>query len=76
MGMGITFRSFAERVRGQLSEEVRVTSGVTQGSVFGPLLFLAFVNDSWRNLESTIKHFVDDCVIYTKIMNDSDIGTL
>jgi hypothetical protein len=52
------------RVGGQLSEEVRVTSGVPQGSVLGPLLFLAYVNDIWRNNESTIRFFADDCITY------------
>jgi len=51
------------RVGGQLSEEVRVTSGVPKGSLLGPLLFLAYVNDIWRNMESTIRLFADDCVI-------------
>ena len=54
------------RVGGHLSEEVRVTSGVPQGSVLSPLLFLAYVNDIWRNIESTIRLFADDCVIYKK----------
>jgi len=49
------------RVGGQLSAEVRVTSGVPQGSVLGPLLFLAYVNYIWRIMESTIRLFVDDC---------------
>jgi len=61
------------RVGGQLSAEVRVTSGVPQGSVLGPLPFLAYVNDIWRNMESTIRLFTDDCVIYRKIMNNADM---
>jgi len=64
------------RVEGQLSEEVRVTSGVLQGSVLGPLLFLAYVNDIWRNMESTIRLLADDCVIYREIINNEDIDKL
>ena len=60
----------------QLSEEVRVTSGVPQGSVLGPLLFLAYVNDICRNMESTIRLFADDCVIYRKIIKTEDMDIL
>jgi len=55
------------RLGRQLSEEVRVTSCVPQGSVLGPLLFPAYVNDIWRYTVSTITRFADDCVIYKKI---------
>jgi hypothetical protein len=64
MGNGIFLsRSHRVRVGGQLSEEVRVTSFVPQLSVLGPVLFLAYVNDIWRNLESTSKHFAEACII-------------
>ena len=51
------------KVGGQSSEEVRIKSGVSHGSVLGPLLFLAYVNDIWRNIVSTLSLFADDCVI-------------
>jgi hypothetical protein len=42
----------------------------------GPHLFLGYVNDIWRNSESTIKLFADDCIIYRKVMNNSYIDIL
>jgi hypothetical protein len=71
-------RTQTVRVRGQLSEEVRVTSGVPQGSVriLGPLLFLAYVNDIWRNMASTVRLFAHDCVIYRKIIKNEDMEIL
>jgi hypothetical protein len=55
------------RIGGQLSKEARVTSGVLQGSFLGQLLFLVYVNNIWRNTNSSIRLFADDCIIYRKI---------
>ena len=57
-------------------EKVRVISGMPQGSVLDPLLFLAYANDIWRNIESNIQLFAVDCIIYRKIMDSSDIDNL
>ena len=58
---------------GQLSEEVRITSVVTKGSVLGPFLFLVYVNDIWKNMASTIRLYADVCLIYRKIINNEDM---
>jgi len=60
------------RVGGQLSKEVKVTSGVLQWSVLGPLLFLMYVNDIWGYIDSNIRLLADDCIIYRKITNKND----
>jgi hypothetical protein len=64
-------RSQRGRLDGKISEEVRVNSGVPQGSVLGPLLFLGYVNDIWRNSESNILLLADDCIIYRKKVGPS-----
>jgi len=69
----LTDRSQRVRVGRHYSEEVRVTSGVPQGSVLAPLLFLAYVNDICKNTESKIRLFADDCIIYRKILNIKDV---
>lgn len=53
-----------------------VTSGVPQGSVLGPLLFLIYINDLPNSVTSSIRLFADDCVIYRVISSHSDTLTL
>ena len=64
------------RVGGQLFKKVKVNSGVPQGGVLGPLMFLVHVNGIWRNTDSNIRPFADDCKIYRKAKNKNDIEKL
>jgi len=57
---------------GQVSKEDKLTSGVPQGGVLGPLLFLVYVNDIWRYIDSSIRLFLEDCIICMEITNKNE----
>lgn len=58
-------------VEGELSEWAAVKSGVPQGSVLGPLLFLIYINDIDQDIVSKFSKFADDSKV-AKIVNNLD----
>ena len=60
----LTHRKQRVVVGGDYSTWTEVTSGVPQGTVLGPLLFLVYINDLPDNVQSTVRLFADDCVVY------------
>ena len=53
-----------------------MVSGVPQGTVLGPLLFLFHINDLQSVVSSKVRLFADDCFIYRNIKNKEDQITL
>ena len=60
-------RSQQVALNGVLSSPVEVTSGVPQGSVLGPILFLVYINDIAAGIQSNLRLFADDCILYKPI---------
>ena len=65
-------RSQRVQVNGEKSGWADVISGVPQGTVLGPFLFITYINDIVCNLNSKIKLFADDAVMYREIWSSQD----
>ena len=61
-----------------MSKPAPVLSGVPQGTVLGPLLFLAYINDINKDLSpgTHIRLFADDSILYRNIPTPEDSAIL
>lgn len=70
-------RTLSVTINGTTSSPRAILSGVPQGSVLGPLLFLIFINDMPDFISSgSLKLFADDSLLYLPIHHPSDANLL
>ena len=69
-------RSQAIVLNGVKSDKIAVSSSVPQGSVLGPIVFLAYINNLPDQVKSRVRLFADDTAIYVAISSEGESVTL
>jgi hypothetical protein len=59
-------------VSGEKSEWRNVISGIPQGSVLGPVLFVYFINDMPEAVQGYLRMFADDTKIFSQVNSDDE----
>ena len=72
----LSMRKQQVSVNGCLSSEQSVISGVPQGSVLGPLLFVLYINDLPDEINSMVLMFADDTKLFRIIESSEDTKVL
>ena len=72
----LTHRRQRVIVDGEITNWKSVLSGVPQGSVLGPILFLIYINDLEDDISSKVLKFADDTKVFRKVTNDTDKQSL
>ena len=58
-------------LNGKASEWGKVTAGIPQGSMLGPIFFLMYINNLTDNLKCNVKLFVDDTSLFTTVYDSN-----
>ena len=72
----LTGRKQAVRIGDELSSWRQVSSGVPQGSVLGPCLFVIFINDMPDVVQNLLNLFADDSKMWRRVASVADCEQL
>ena len=72
----LTLRKQQVVISGKTSNVTHVTSGIAQGTVLGPILFLIYISDIGNDISAKKQIYVDDTKVKKGIKNEDDVEAL